>query len=151
MRLFVRCGCKFSEAQKQDQCCILAQKFSLCGNLLARFFGELSFRTRIHHAVKYQARNCRKECAECAEAPRDFCDFVARATRARKKSALVSPNRLPDCSSLHQRRQGTPHRSRSPATKFVIAITASRRRQEENSRIPQKVPCSTSIDGYPHA
>ena len=65
------CACLFVAAaifpklEKQDQCCILAQKFLLCGNLLTRFFRESLFRTRIRRAVKYRARNCRKECAEC--------------------------------------------------------------------------------------
>ena len=35
----------FSELQKQDQCCILAQIFSLRRNLLAQFFRESSFTT----------------------------------------------------------------------------------------------------------
>src|SRR5215472_12677205 len=97
MRLFVRCGCKFSEAQKQDQCCILAQNFSLCGNLLARFFSEPSFSTRIHSAVKYQARNCRKECAECAYHRALLANKLVVPTREHSEPGGICCGRDPKC------------------------------------------------------
>ena len=44
---------------KQDQSGILAQNFSVCGNLLGDFFFPVRFRTRLKHSVKCSSYNCR--------------------------------------------------------------------------------------------